>query len=117
MFFLAFVLLLLASVGGEARSLKNTIHGQQVAQDHAAQAHRLQGLALLPSSSSVTTNGTLLSAAATSSSLSMATTAAAATGIANADSTVVGFSIYSASNSRVGTPLFMRRRIDGDYRV
>jgi hypothetical protein len=107
---LAFILLLLASVGGEAHSLKNTIHGQQVAQDHAAQAHRLQGLALLVSSSSVTTNGTLLSTTVTSSSLSTATTsgtarpttAAAATGITNADSTVVGFSIYSASNLPTG---------------
>ena len=107
---LGFILLLLASVGGEARSLKNSIHGKQVAQDHAAQAHRLQGLALLASSSSVTTNGTLLPTAATSSALSTVTTSgtvtpttsATATGIAYADTTVVGFSIYSASNLPTG---------------
>ena len=88
-----FILLLLASVGGEARSLKNTIHAEQVAHDHAAQAHRLQGLAL-SASSSATTNGTLLSTVVTPGSLSTAT--------ANGNSTVVGFSIYSASNLPTG---------------
>jgi hypothetical protein len=99
MVFLAFVLLLLASVGGEGRSLKNTIHGQQVAQDHAAQSHRLQGLALLASSSSNTSSSL---STATTSGTARPTTAAAATGIGNIDSTAVGFSIYSASNLPTG---------------
>ena len=123
---LAFVLLLLATIGGEARSLKNSIHGEQVAQDNAAQALRLQDLFLASSSSftnvtlSSTTASTLSqsqiptavnsSTAATSSSLSMVTSTGtakptasqAATGIANSNSTVIGFSIYSASNLPTG---------------
>ena len=97
---LAFILLLLASVGGEARSLKNIIHGEQVAHDHTAQAYRLQALALLASSPSATTNGTLLATTATRTSGSLLTTTAS--GTANTDATVAGFSIYSASNLPTG---------------
>ena len=117
---LAFLFLLLGSIGGEARSLKNSLHGQQVAQDYAAQALRLQDLALLLSP--VATNVTLLSSSAalsqsqtpttatpslpstvTSSGATTPTTSQAVTGIANSNSTVVvGFSVYSASNLPTG---------------
>ena len=125
---LPFLSLLLATIGGEARSLKNSIHGEQVAQDNVAQALRLQDLALLASSSSFATNVTLSSTiastlsqshipttvnsstAATSSSPSTVTSAGTATptasqaamGIANSNSTVTGFSIYSPSNLPTG---------------
>ncbi|KIJ58950.1 carbohydrate-binding module family 50 protein [Hydnomerulius pinastri MD-312] len=103
-----YLLLFIAVVGAEARgSLKNSIHGGQVAQDYAAQAQRLQDLASLASSSSIALNttgttATSGTATATTSGTATPTTSAAVMGTAGTNTTTVGFAIYSASNLPTG---------------
>lgn len=74
------ILFLLASACGEARSWQNSIDGELVAHDYAAQARRLQD----------------------SPATAKTATSVTATGIANANATVIGFSIYSTSNLPTG---------------
>lgn len=114
----AFLLLLLqARFGAQARSLKHDIHGEQVAQDYTAQAHRLQGLAspsfmrtstTLSSTSAALSPTTAVSlSAASSCPLSMATTSGMATPMASPAAmemanSMVQFSIYSTPNLPTG---------------